>query len=164
MTLFGLGAVGLVIVGLVALLVEVVTLWAAVALANGPETRLTKTSWLAPLMAVVWVPATLLICYQLGLAKDPLDTESLAVPLLAAGLSLLIQWVVAALLAVPLLPVSVPKGMLVGVLQLLLRIFLIVLIVAVVMVVLAVLQIARRSDVRPGTSLTPPTHATTRLS
>ena len=163
MTLFGLGVLGLVIVGLVGLLVEVVTLWAAVALANGPETPLRKTSWLAPLMAAVWVPATLLIGYMLQVGTEPFDSEALALPLLAVGLSLVIQWVVAALLAVPLLPVSLTRGMLVGVLQMLLRIFLVVLIVAVVMVVLAILQIARRSDSRPGAERTPG-HVATRLS
>jgi hypothetical protein len=54
--------------------------------------------------------------------------------------------------------------MLVGVLQMLLRIFLVVLIVAVVMVVLAILQIARRGDSRPGAERTPSGHVATRLS
>ena len=59
-------------------------------------------------------------------------------------------------LYVPLVPVSVKKGMLVSLLQLLLRIFLDVLIVAVVMVILAVAQILRGGGEAPKAALPSP--------
>ena len=67
-------------------------------------------------------------------------------PYIAVALG--VAWAVPAVLYVPLLSVSVGRGMLLSVFQLLLRAFLYVLLAAVVMVVLALVQIFSGTDVR----------------
>lgn len=72
---------------------------------------------------------------------SPLEAEHRLTSIAIASAGLVLGWMVPALLFVPVLPVSVPRGMLVSIFQLLLRLFLYVLITAIVMVVLALLQI-----------------------
>src|SRR5262245_14471103 len=75
-----------------------------------------------------------------GLAQPFAPENRLMLAGATAG-GLLVAWAIPALLFVPIFPVSIPRGMLISVFQLLLRIFLYVLITAVVMVVLALIQI-----------------------
>jgi hypothetical protein len=74
------------------------------------------------------------------------ENRLLAIAMILLGL--LVSWVIPGVLYAPLVPVSIPRGMFIAVLQVLLRIFLYVLIAAVVMVVLAILQIWRDADTR----------------
>jgi hypothetical protein len=147
--MFALGVTELVILAAVAVACEVLLFWAAAALADVPtgwnKTVLVSLAGAVALGIVVTVTHSLL-----GPFTTPFDSATLPRTLLAAGLVLGLSFVLPAVLYTPLLSVSVNKGMLVSVLQVLLRIFLYVLITAVVMVVLAVLQIARRADAGPA--------------
>jgi hypothetical protein len=129
---------------------EFLLLYASTALGN---VDLNFPKWLigAFLAAVVWAGVSYggYAIYQ-GL-NQPFAAENRVVVIGATAAGLVLAWAIPALLFVPVFPVSIPRGMLVSVFQLLLRIFLYVLITAVVMVVLAALQIGygpseKRSD------------------
>jgi hypothetical protein len=142
-----LGSGGILTLILVALVLEVVLFWAAAALGNAPDLGLGR-------IFVVSLAASLACAVVGGAIAWSLQSVALLDPdnhLLAAViglLALLVTWVIPGVLYAPLVPVSIPRGMLISVLQVLLRVFLYVLIAAVVMVVLAILQIWRGADSR----------------
>jgi hypothetical protein len=137
-----LGPVEWVLLVGVAVLLEVALFWAAAALGDAPPLGWTKR-------AVVPLLATLALAGVAVGAGWSLRSVPLLAPenrLLLAGvalLGLLVSWLLPGVLYAPLAPVTVPRGMLIAGVQVLLRVFLYALIAAVVMVVLAVLQIAR---------------------
>jgi hypothetical protein len=129
------GLVGL----LLGLLIQTLLLRAALALADVQEVSFTRSFVLVVLVLALGTPLTFLAVYLLGLS-GPLAGTPLGVALLV-GLGLLLSWAVPTLVYVPGLPVPLKKGMLVAVLELLLRALLGALVAAVVLVVLAVLQV-----------------------
>jgi hypothetical protein len=149
--MFGLGPIQLLGLLVLVLLFEIVLFWASVSLADGPETRLPKCALAGALVVAVCLPSIALVFFVFRLWDVWWSGEALAATLCAFGLSLLLAWALPALLYVPLVPVSVAKGMKVAVLQWLLRAFLYALVAAVVFVGLAVAQI-----IRGGGDATPP--------
>jgi hypothetical protein len=139
---------------LLVFLLEIALFWASTALGN-VEVGSSKLLVGALLATLGWVGAVAGVWLLVG------RPDSLAVPenrsplLIYSALGLLVSWAVPAALFVPVLPVSVPRGMLVSVFQVLLRLFLYVLIGAVIMVVLAVLQIRYGPERPSGTSSLP---------
>jgi hypothetical protein len=145
--MFPLGPVEILLGVLVAVLLEVVLFWAAAALGNAPDLKWGKTALVSLIASVACVGVCAAILWSLR-------SYSLAAPenrlllLVVALLGLLVMWVVPGVLYAPLVPVSLPRGMLISVLQVLLRIFLYVLLLAAAMVVLAILQIVRGPEPR----------------
>jgi hypothetical protein len=132
---------------LIAVALEVVLFWAAASLVDAPPLGWGKTLLVSILVTLVWGGATAAIAWSVGPATLAApDNRTLAVAM--AGLALGVSWMLPAVLYVPLVPVSIPRSMLLSVLQVLLRLFLYVLIAAVVMVVLALIQIARGTEPR----------------
>jgi hypothetical protein len=122
-------------------LVEIALFWASTALGSVEVNagKLLAGSFLA---ALAWAGAAYGVLAFLGRSEQPLLAPENRLPLILGSLAgLAVSWAVPAVLFVPILPVSVPRGMLISVFQLLLRLFLYSLIGAVVMVVLAFLQI-----------------------
>jgi hypothetical protein len=148
----GLNAGQLAVACGVGLLLEVLLLWASTALANTPEygwPRLALTS--LPFGAVAF-GAVYLVAWWVG----RLETESLWPTVLYSALGVVGVWAVSTVLIVPLLSVSLSKGMLVTVLQSVLRLFLYVLIVAVLMFFLAVFQIRKGGTGTPRAQASAP--------
>jgi hypothetical protein len=143
-----LGVTELVIIGIVGLSCEVLLFWAAAALADVP-TGWDRTFLVALAGAVVSAIVVAGTFTLLPPGAKPFESAALPRTLLAGSTVVGLGLLLPGLLYTPLLSVSINKGMLVSVLQVLLRGFLYVLITAVVMVVLAVLQIARRADAGP---------------
>jgi hypothetical protein len=157
--MFGLGMLEVAIVAAVALAMEMVLFWASVALADGPEVKLPKIALMALLVVAACGPL-IFLCFRLFGAQDqPLQVVPIWKSWAAGGLSLLVLLAVPLLLNIPLVPVSIRKGLWVAILQWLLRIFLTSLIVAFVLVVLAVLQILRSNKTASLPSAPPPLHA-----
>jgi hypothetical protein len=151
--MFGLGSVELLIIGaVVVLLLEVALFWAAASLADAPELRWGKTLVIAGVVTAAWLAINGLIGWYSGLVAAPPTADNWTTAALIGAIALGVTWVVPAILYVPLLPVSIPRSMLLSVLQMLLRAFLYVLLAAVVMVVLAMLQIFTGTDVRSDLS------------
>jgi hypothetical protein len=121
---------------------EIALFYASTALGN-VEVNFGKLIVGAFIPAVVWAAVFIAGMVAFKGMESPFGPENRVIVLGAALAGLLVSWAVPALAFVPVLPVSIPRGMLVSVFQLLLRVFLYVLIAAVVMVVLAVLQILR---------------------
>ncbi len=120
---------------------EIALFWASTAL-GGVEVNGGKLLLGALLAAVVWAGAAYAATFIVVRPGQALLAPENRLPLVACTVvGLVVSWAIPALLFVPLLPVSVPRGMLISVFQLLLRLFLYTLIGAVIMVVLAVLQI-----------------------
>jgi hypothetical protein len=124
---------------------EIALFWAAAAIGDAPMLGWGK---------ILTVPlAATAACAAVGGAMawslrsvSFLAPENRLLAALMALLGMLVTWVIPGVLYAPLLPVSIPRGMLIAVVQLLLRVFLYVLIAAVVMVILAVMQIAQGTD------------------
>jgi hypothetical protein len=132
-------------------LVEIALFWASTALGS-VELRAGKLLAGAFLAAAAWVGAGFTVMAVLSRPGQPLLAPEARLPLILGCLTgLLASWAVPAVLFVPILPVSVPRGMLISVFQLLLRLFLYTLIGAVIMVVLAILQI-RYGPAKPPTT------------
>jgi hypothetical protein len=132
---------------------EVALFWAAAALGDAP-----LLSWRKILLVSLAASAA---CAAVGGAIGWslrsvafLAPENRLLAFVMVLLGLLVTWVIPGVLYAPLVPVSIPRGMFIAVLQVLLRLFLYVLIAAVVMVVLAVIQIWRGADTH-GNMLTP---------
>jgi hypothetical protein len=145
--MFALGTVEILVLVLLALLIEAVLFWAASALADAPDLgwgRVFGVS-LAASVACAAVGGAIAWSLQSVSLRAP-ENRLLAVAV--ALLALLVSWVIPGVLYAPLARVTIPRGMFISVLQVLLRVFLYVLIAAVVMVVLAVIQIFRGADVR----------------
>jgi hypothetical protein len=140
---FGLTALTLVGVLALALLFEVVLFWAAASLADAPEAGILKCGLVGLLVVAICGPVTAIIFFLFGMLETAYDTNRWVATILAYGLSIVAAWALPSVLLVPIVPVSLKKGMFISVLQLLLRIFLWVLVVAVAMVALAVVQIVR---------------------
>ncbi len=136
---------------LVVFLLEIALFWASTALGSA-DVNLTKLLLGAFLAALVWVGAAYGVSLLVGSSAQALGPENRLNLALFASLGLVVSWAVSAVVFVPLLPVSVPRGMLISVFQLLLRLFRYVLIGAVVMVVLAVLQIRYGPEKRPDST------------
>lgn len=147
--MFGLGPELLIPLLVVAVVLEVALFWAAASLVDAPPLGLGKTALVGVLAAILWAGVTALTVWFSGIGPAPLlpENRTMAYLLLAVGLG--VMWLVPTVLYVPLVPVSVPRGLRLSFFQVLLRAFLYVLIFAVGMVVLAVVQIATRSDVTP---------------
>jgi hypothetical protein len=129
------GLAGLVL----GLLLQTVLLQAALALADVREVWFGKSFLLVVLALLLVAPPCGLALYLLGLS-GPLAGTSLGVALVV-GLCLLLSWALPTLIYVLLLPVPLRKGMLVAVLELLLRALVGALAAAVGLVGLAILQI-----------------------
>lgn len=123
---------------------EIVLFYASTALGN-VEIGFGKLVVGAFIAAVAWGAVFIAGLIAFRGMESPFGPENRVVVLGSALAGLLVSWAVPALVFVPVLPVTIPRGMLVSVFQLLLRIFLYVMIAAIVMVVLAVLQIMRAS-------------------
>jgi hypothetical protein len=147
--MFQLGTVELVAIGAAAVACEVLLFWAASALADVPAgwDRTLLVSLAGAVVSGIVVAGTYAM---LGPFARPFESGTLPRTLLAGSMVFGLGLLLPGLLYTPLLSVSVNKGLLVSVLQVLLRAFLYVLITGVVMVVLAVLQIARRADAGPS--------------
>ena len=136
----------LLVLFVVILLLEIALFWAATALGS-VEITTVKLLGGALLAALFWTGALGAFGF---FAMQP-DMDLLAperrwlLVLIALG-CLVVSWVVPAFLFVPVLPVSVPRGMLISGFQLVLRLFLYTLVGAVIMVVLAFLQIRYGPD------------------
>jgi hypothetical protein len=141
--MFGLGAPTLVTIVAFALFFEMVLFWAAVSLADGPEVRYPKCALAGLLVVATCLPCAALLYFALGLWSVWFNSNNYLLSIGAIVLTVLIFWVLPALLYVPFVPVSVKKGLMVSLLQFLLRIFLVVLVIAVVLVILALRQIVR---------------------
>jgi hypothetical protein len=128
---------------------EIALFWASTALGS-VEINGGKLLAGAFLAALVWAGAGFAVLALLARpGQTPLAPENRLALAGLSALALLVSWAVPALLFVPILPVSIPRGMLVSVFQLVLRLFLYTLIGAVVMVVLAFLQIRYGPEKRP---------------
>jgi hypothetical protein len=142
--MYALEITGLVVV-VVAL--EAALFWAAAALGDAPLlgwrklvlVSLAATAGCAAVGGGIWASLQ---------SVELLHPDNRLLAVVIALLGLLISWIIPGVLYAPLVPVSIPRGMFISVLQVLLRIFLYVLILAVVAVVLAVLQIWRGGDSR----------------
>jgi hypothetical protein len=146
LTLFGL---------FVAILVtEFFLLYASTALGN---VDLNLGKWLLAtfLTAAIWAGISYGGYTLIKSGGVPFAPENRLLSLAVTAGGLVASWAVLSFVFVPVFPVSIPRGMLVSVFQLLLRLFLYVLIGAVVMVVLALMQIlyGTPSEKRPTTSL-----------
>src|SRR5947209_1939440 len=125
---------------LVIFLLEIALFWASTALGN-VEISLAKLLAGALAAAVLWAGAIGTLWHGYEGRSQFLDPEqrwllvSLVLGFLAGS------WLLQTLLFVPVLPVSLTRGMMISVFQLLLRLFLYTLVGAVIMVVLAILQI-----------------------
>jgi hypothetical protein len=126
---------------------EIALFWAAAALGDAPLLGWRKILLvsLAATAATAAVGGGIAWSVRTVPLLDP-DYRLLAVVL--GLLALLITWVIPGVLYAPLVPVSIPRGMFISVVQVLLRVFLYVLIAAVVMVALAAFQIWRGADSR----------------
>jgi hypothetical protein len=146
--MFGLDPLTIVLGVAVAALFEVALLWAAASLADAPEVGWVKTVVVAAVVTAAWGALDALIGWYAELGPNSLAPENRPTALLIAAVALAVAWAVPAVLYVPLLSVSVGRGMRISVFQLLLRAFLYILLAAVVMVVLALVQIFSGTDVR----------------
>jgi hypothetical protein len=146
--MFGLEPVTVLLGVGVAALLEVALFWAAAALADAPERGWAKTFLVALVATAAWGAIDALVGWYAGLGPTSLAPENRPAALLVAAVALAVAWAVPAVLYVPLLSVSVGRGMLISVFQALLRAFLYVLIAAAIMVVLALVQIFSGTDVR----------------
>ena len=160
MTAIGVGelAIGLGVI----FLLEIVIFWAASAVADAPPMGWGKLLLVVLLVTVLSVALTATIGAYSVAMQAPLDTEQITLALMTGGFSLVVLWAnpvvvfsqLAVLWVVPavvypmLASVSIPRGMWLALLQLLLRGFLYVFIAALVMVVLAVIQIFTGTDTR----------------
>jgi len=141
---------------------EVALFWASTALGN-VEINAVKLLSGALLAAIFWTGALYTIDRTIYSQPDPLEPERRWVLALVILGSLVVSWVVPALLFVPVLPVSVRRGMVISVFQLLLRLFLYTLVGAIIMVILALLQI-RYGPTTPQSSTRAPTQVVAPLS
>jgi hypothetical protein len=146
----------LVLVVLVAFFVfEAGLLWASTALGN-VEVNWGKICLITLVVTAVWATASAAAGYGMNGVRPVLAPDNRLWGGIALAIAVLISWAVPALLYAPLLPVSVPRGMLISVFQVLLRVFLYTLVAAVVMVVLAVLQIRYGPQKTEGPGAAPP--------
>ena len=158
--MFGLDPVMLAVVLAVGLLAEVALLWIAAALADAPEQRWPKLFVVGMGVFLGCFLAAAAIAFFLGVLHAPLAEDKRSATLGAAALAILASAVLPALAYPSLLSVSMGRGLWVGVLQTLLRVFLYVMLTAIVMVVLAVLQISRGgSEKKPQAALPVPAAA-----
>lgn len=146
--MFGFDPLYMVIAVVVFALVEVALFWAAASLGDAPQLSWGKTFVVAVLVTVVWGALSLTLVWSSGLGSAALAPENRVRAILFAMGILGVMWLIPALLYAPLVPVSIPKSMLISIFQVLLRVFLYVLMLAVLMVVLAGLQIYHGTDVR----------------
>ncbi len=120
---------------------EIALFWASTALGS-VEVNPGKLLGGAFLAALVWAGASFGVYFIMDRSGQPLLAPENRMPLVLCSLAgLVVSWAVPAIGFVPILPVSIPRGMLISVFQLLVRLVLFSLITAVVMVVLAALQI-----------------------
>jgi hypothetical protein len=145
--MFALGPVEILAGVLIAVLLEVVLFWAAAALGNAPDLKWGKIAFVSLIASVVCGGVCGVIAWSLR--SFPLTApENRLLLLVVALLGLLVSWVIPGVLYAPLVPVSLPRGMLISVVQVLLRLFLYVLLLAAAMVVLAIVQIVRGPEPR----------------
>jgi hypothetical protein len=133
-----------VVIGL--LVLEVGLFWAAVALADGPPIGVGKTVVGALLVALVCGGVSGLLAWLLGLHQLQADEAMTSRILPGAGLAAVVFVILGTVLCTPLLPVSPGKGLIISVVQLLLRALLYALVAALIMVILAVFQLSRRAE------------------
>jgi hypothetical protein len=145
--MFPLGPVEILIGALVAVLLEVVLFWAAAALGNAPDLKWGKIALVSLVASVVCLAVCAAIAVPLR-SYPLLAPENRLVLAAVALLGLVVSWVIPGVLYAPLVPVSLPRGMLISVVQVLLRLFLYVLLIAAAMVVLAIVQIVRGPEPR----------------
>ncbi len=150
--MFGLGALEIAALVLLGCCFEVVLFWASASLGNAPETPLVKCLLAGLLVFALFLPAAALIYYLARLWGIPFSGEPWLAAVLALSLSRAIFWPLPSLFYVPFVPVSVKRGLGVGIIQSVLGLFFYVLVVAVVLVGLAVNQIWR-GDTQPKASL-----------
>ncbi len=158
--MFFLGPIEIVLLLVVAVAVEVALFWAAAGIGDAPPIRGGK-------LLLVSLAATTACAAVGGAIAWSLRAESFLAPenrmfaFMTALLGLLVTWVIPGIVYAPLVPVSIPRGMFIAVVQVLLRLFLYILIAAVVFVILAIVQIARGTDAHVEATASALTHALT---
>jgi hypothetical protein len=151
----------LTLVGIIALTVlfETVLFWAAASLADAPEAGILKCGLISVLALALWWPATILVFYFFGMLFAPLlgvfrNYEGVRTTV-ALGLVVVTAWALPVLLALPIVPVSLKKGVMISTFQFLMRLLLWALVIAVALVVLAVVQITRNPTDQTGQAPAP---------
>ena len=147
--MFGIGIVELAIGLGVVFLLEIVLFWAAAAVADAPPMGWGKLLVVVLVVTAVSVALVGTLGHYSGATTAPLDPDNRPLALITAGLGLVALWAVPAVLYPFLASVSIPRGMWLSLLQLLLRGFLYAFLAAVFMVGLAVYQIATQTETRP---------------
>ena len=153
--MFGLDPAMLAIVLAVGLLAEVGLLWIAAALADAPEQAWAKLVAIGCGVFLAFFAAAVGIAAALGVLHAPFAESHRSTALAAAALAILASALLPALAYPSLLSVSMGRGLWVGVVQALLRVFLYVLLTAIVMVGLAVFQISRGGGEKKPQALAP---------
>jgi hypothetical protein len=133
-----------VMVLVVVLALEVGLLWAAAAVGDAPPLSWPKLLGLALGVGAICLGGAIAISWGMGLFAESTGNWWLQF-FLALALALVLWLVLPALVYPPVFPVSFGRGMVISVVQVLLRLFLWVLLGAVIFVVLAWLQIAKRA-------------------
>ncbi len=146
--MFGLEPWMLVLVAGLLVLLEIPLCWAAAALADTPPMSFGKLILVAVGVTLLWAVGSGFVGWALGLHQLPLPEEKRLLAYLVLGASIVLMWVVPAVLYTPLLPTSLSKSMRMALFQVLLRGFAYALLAAFTFVGLAIWQIVTKVDVR----------------